>query len=160
MNKLLQDLKLFSTKIPQFFTTWSLFIFILTTLFSKYMPYFILLCSQNLIFTTSIFGYYILNKYGHNLLKLFTSLKLIYVDIFNYIFHVLPLLYIFVIKKEILVPRNYNDILYSILFSICIIYLYLKNINPTKIYWFTGYKKKLLISITMTLYILCFFIKK
>ena len=73
MNKLLSDIKLFSTKIPKFFTTWSVFIFILTNIFRKHLPYFILLCSQNFIFSTSIFGYYLLNKYGHNLLKQYTS---------------------------------------------------------------------------------------
>jgi len=160
MNKLLSDIKLFSTKIPKFFTTWSVFIFILTNIFRKNLPYFILLCSQNLIFTTSIFGYYLLNKFGHNLIKRFTSLKLIYIDIFNYIFHVFPMIYILLIKKEILIPRDYNDIIYSILFTLCLMYSYLKLYNPNKIYWFTGYKKKRLIPIVLIIYIFCFFIKK
>ena len=35
MNKLLLDIKVFSSKIPQFFTTWSVFIFILSNIFVK-----------------------------------------------------------------------------------------------------------------------------
>lgn len=159
MNKLLLDIKIFSSKIPQFFTTWSVFIFILSNIFVKYMPYSLLLCSQNLIISTSFFGFYLLNKFGSNLLKPYKSFSLYHVDIFNYTFHILPLIYIFIIKKKFLIVRNLYDIFYSIIFSCFISLIYLKLNNPSKIYSFTGYKKIQLISIVLTIYILCFFIK-
>ena len=159
MNKLLSDIKVFSSKIPQFFTTWSVFIFILSNIFIKYMPYFLLLCSQNLIISTSFFGFYLLNKFGSNLLKSYKSFSLYHVDIFNYTFHIFPLIYIFLIKKNFLIVRNFYDIFYSIIFSCFISFIYLKLNNPSRIYSFTGYKNFKLISIILIIYIMCFFIK-
>ena len=159
MNKnLLSDIKLFLKKIPKFFTTWIVIIFIITNIFEKHIPYYILLSSQNFILTTSTFGFYILHKYGHNLLKKFNSIKLFHIEIFNFLFHVFPLLYIFEIKNKILITRNNDDLIRSFIFSCVIIFLYLFLYNPTNVYWFTRYNKKKLITISIVIYISLFFI--
>ena len=158
MSKFYLDLKLLLTKIPEFFTNWCIVLFILTIIFKSYITYSVLLCSQNLILTTSIVGYYLLNNYGHNILKEYPSFDAIYINISNYIFHLLPLFYILLIEKQLLIFRNSNDIIWSVIFSICFFYVYLKLYNPEKTYWFTGYKRNSLILIALIFYILCFII--
>ena len=159
MSKLL-DFKKFLSTMPFFFTNWCITLFILTNIFSKQLPFPILLCSQNLILTTSILGYYLIKIYGYKIINKYKSFKPIHIDIFNYVKHIFPLIFIFFIRKEILIYRNSNDIMYSVLFSYLFIQTYLKLCNPEEIYWFTGYKKNSLILLALVIYVLCFIVPK
>ena len=135
-------------KLKKFFTTWCLLLWLIITGINKNykLPNFVLVLSQNLIITTSYFGFYFLFKYGNNISKKYKQVKNYQIQLINIITHILPLLYIKYILKKIYIVKDTKEFLLILSISGLLIKKYLSMYNPKKIYWFTKYSNKKLIS--------------
>ena len=105
------------------------------------------------------FGYYILSRYGHNITKKYKHVKNYQIQIVNIITHILPLLYIKYVLKKIYVVNDTKEFLLILSISGLLIKKYLSMYNPEKIYWFTKFSKKKLISSAVIFYIMLFFVQ-
>jgi len=154
-------INIFLPKLKQFFTTWCLVLWMTITIINKNykLPNFLLVFAQNLILTTSYFGYYILTSYGHNILKKYKDVKNYQIQIVNIITHILPLIYIKYVLKKIYVVNDTKEFLLILSISGLLIKKYLSMYNPEKIYWFTKFSKKKLISSAVIFYIMLFFVQ-
>lgn len=154
-------INIFLPKLKQFFTTWCLILWILITIINKHykLPNFLLVFAQNLILTTSYFGYYLLSRYGHNITKKYKHVKNYQIQLVNIITHILPLLYIKYVLKKIYVVNDTKEFLLILSISGLLIKKYLSMYNPKKIYWFTKFSNKKLISSSVIFYIMLFFVQ-
>lgn len=158
----ISDLKKILLKAPSFFTTWSTILWLISIYF-KYtlninVPNFMMVTAQNLIITCCIVGYYIIYEYGHKLLDKYKSLNLYHIHIMNNISHILPFIIILYFYNFEFI-KTYDELMQSGILFILLIKLYLSIYDPTKVYWFTGWKLNKMLIIGSIIYIFLYFIK-
>ena len=146
------------TKIRYFFTIWSLSIWIIYKIFSRYIyvPTYLFSSIENCIVISSIIGSFMVYKYHQNIIeKEQINKKLLFIiDLFS---HVLPFLYIYIKlwKKN----SNDNNAIYQIIHSCILCLLYILTVDFEKIYSFSGWNKYKLITVALIVWSFVFYFR-
>lgn len=142
-----------STKVKNYFTTWSLITFIFYIILSNYVkiPSYMFISIENLVLMCSIIGYYIVRKYIENIIIIEKVDKtlLIFLDIIS---HIIPFIYIIFYRFN---KYNDVDIIKQIVHTLIFSFTYLILVKEEESYKFTGWSQIKLINIA---FMILFFI--
>lgn len=138
----------------QFFTFWTLLLWILTILFKKNLSNMIKTLSQNMMITIGLIGF-IFVLIGHNrLLKKYTFLNTFSLLCINIFTHIVPIIYILYIQNKVLYFSSQKEFILSLFIVIIFSLIYLYFYNPKNVYFFIQLPYYIFILLPFFIYIL------
>ena len=143
----------------QFFTFWTLLLWITTQLFENKIINVIKVLSQNLMITIGIIGF-IFVSIGHKpLLKKYKFLNTFLLICINLLTHIVPIIYIINIQTKIHYFSSLIEFISSLFILIPISLIYLYFYNPQDVYFFIQLPYYLFITLPFFIYMGLYYVQ-